>query len=187
MAWKYWKELLSRLLGRPAKEQRKEEDPLQRTADAKAETPVQPAPDQLSLPTEHAVNQLWRLRQRQSGWLPPPVLRLKGPEEEEAPVDPENLSRELGRLQSLVSASAGERWKQAHPPKRKEQTEPNPPPDLDAKAVVFVPKDGLSAWLLVYPPVGEGKEADRSTLTAALEASKVSFGVDEALLDRLPQ
>ena len=61
-----------------------------------------------------------------------------------------------------------------------------PPIELDAQPVIHISADKLSAWLIVFPPVGEGKELDREMLDKALEVSKVTFGVDEGLLGRLP-
>ena len=41
-----------------------------------------PDPLCLELSPEHAINELWRLRCDQAGWLPVPVLRLEGSAEE---------------------------------------------------------------------------------------------------------
>ncbi|MCI9441224.1 MAG: DUF342 domain-containing protein [Ruminococcus sp.] len=59
-------------------------------------------------------------------------------------------------------------------------------PDLDAQVVVFSAKSQMAAWLLVYPPVGQGKEVSRDMLVQALKENKVEFGVDTALFDKLP-
>lgn len=61
-----------------------------------------------------------------------------------------------------------------------------PLPDLDAQVVVFSTKSQMAAWLLVYPPVGQGREVSRDMLVQALEENEVEFGVDAALLDKLP-
>ena len=61
-----------------------------------------------------------------------------------------------------------------------------PPIVMDALPIIHISADKLSAWLMVFPPVGEGKELDREMLDKALEVSKVTFGVDEGLLGRLP-
>lgn len=59
-------------------------------------------------------------------------------------------------------------------------------PDLDAQVVVFSTKKQMAAWLLVYPPVGQGREVSRDMLVQALEQHEVGFGVDTAVLDHLP-
>lgn len=71
-----------------------------------------------------------------------------------------------------------------------EETQENIPekilPDLDAQVVIFTIKNQLAAWLLVYPPVGHGREVSREMLVQALEESEVDFGVDKDLLNQLP-
>lgn len=59
-------------------------------------------------------------------------------------------------------------------------------PRLDAQVVLFLTRDDMSAWFLVYPPAGGGKEVDRDMLANALNECGVKFGVDEVLLERLP-
>lgn len=46
--------------------------------------------------------------------------------------------------------------------------------------------DRLTAWVFAYPPVGAGKELDRGMLTKALGEKQVKYGIDDALLDALP-
>lgn len=60
------------------------------------------------------------------------------------------------------------------------------PIGLDAFPIVHITDDRLEAWLLVFPPVEEGNELDKEMLENALKKSKVSFGIDEDLLDQLP-
>lgn len=81
-----------------------------------------------------------------------------------------------------VNSTANQRLALAQP-----KQEPEEPPVLDAQAVVFVTASQLSAWLLVYPPVGGGQEADQELLSGALDEAGVCFGVDEDLVERLPQ
>lgn len=60
------------------------------------------------------------------------------------------------------------------------------PIEMDALPVVHISADKLSAWLMVFPPMGEGKELDREMLDKALADSGIAFGIDEGLLNRLP-
>lgn len=59
--------------------------------------------------------------------------------------------------------------------------------DLDALPLVFIAADHLAAWIMVLPPVGKGKELNMKILDHALESEGVTFGIDEDLLQRLPQ
>lgn len=135
----------------------------------------------LQLPPEHSVHQLAGLWRARAPGMPPPEFRLA------APVDLlplGDLSRELGRLKTVVTSTAGKRLDRALPKSRNDA--PPPAVDLDAQAVVFLPGNRLTAWLLVYPPVGNGREVTREMLSEALNEAKVLYGVDEELLDRLP-
>ncbi len=60
-------------------------------------------------------------------------------------------------------------------------------PRLDAQVVTFLTQDQMTVWVIVYPPAGGGKELERGMLEAALSENGVKFGVDETLLDSLPQ
>ena len=148
-----------------------------------AEAPVEEAPQLcLDLPEDHAIHALCALYREQTGLPANPELSLEGPEDPCLP----NRAAELPRLLTAVTSSAGRRLKQTRPPKSSGE-EPPALPDLDAQATVFLTKNNLTAWLLVYPPVGNGKPLDREILKQALEKQQVRFGVDEALLDTLPQ
>ncbi|MEY8491952.1 FapA family protein [Lachnospiraceae bacterium 29-91] len=69
-----------------------------------------------------------------------------------------------------------------------QQEIPTPPPiEMDAQPVIHISADKLSAWLIVFPPIGEGKDLDREMLDMALAETGISFGVDEELLRRLPE
>ena len=58
--------------------------------------------------------------------------------------------------------------------------------ELDAQPFVFISADKMKAWLMVFPPVGKGREIDRQALEQALKDNGVAFGVDEGLLNKLP-
>lgn len=139
-------------------------------------------PSLLQLPQEHALRRLWNLRADQSGWLPLPVLRLKNPcEEHRITYKDDALKKELLRLQVNVTASANKRAAKAFP---KQEAEP---PDLDAEVTVFVTADKMTAWMLIYPPTGNGRELGQDMISAVLEESKISYGLEKELLDTLPE
>lgn len=149
-----------------------------------------PAPAQqdlrhlLELPSTHSLYRLWTFCGEHSGWLPPPELYLEGPSD---PLLPEEEAKlELFRLQMTVNLSANERaGKLPSESPEKPRKEDEQDPDLDAEGMVHIAKNGLTAWLMLYPPVGKGREADRETLDEVLKKAQVSFGIDEAALERL--
>ncbi len=158
----------------------------------------------LELPPDHAIWQLWRIRKDQTEWLPVPILRMEASLSQQESLSKEDLKGELSYLEKFVTDTAQERLQQAQPEKetlepeqKPEQAlegepqegllEEEPPcPDLDADVEVFLSWDKLSAWLLVYPPVGKGRELDREMLNNALEKKKVTYGIIGELLDNLP-
>lgn len=166
--------------GRREREAQEEREP----AEKKQEKPPEPEPDPalLQLPQDHALNRLWNLRSEETGWLPFPVLcmRSRRGEQEMGPTG-ETLKKELLRLQVNVTASANKRAARAFP-KGEEKT-----PDLDAEATVFVTNDKMTAWLMIYPPVGRGCELNGDMLTRVLDDNKVSYGLEKELLEELPE
>lgn len=172
--------------GSAARTQR--EDP-ERTAPPPAPPPPQEAdPFRLNLPPDHAVNKLWRLWKEEAGWHSSPVFRFEGPKGETDILPDKQAKQELARLTLSLNSSANQRLNRVLPKeKRKEAGGETPPrPDLDAQAVVFVTNDRLTAWVFAFPPVGEGKELDRDMLNKALAEKQVKFGLDEGVLDALP-
>lgn len=176
-------------------------------------TPVDPLC--LQLPQEHALNQLWWLRSEEAGALSMPVLRLGKTGEHSSVVPEKMLRKEMDRLLQMITSTAKARLelvKKAVPePKEEalgEETENADGtntseeeaettegtevleeevsiPDLDAMAEVFLTEDEMSAWLFIYPPSGQGQEADSELLQNALNEKKVTYGVEDGLLERV--
>lgn len=173
---------------------KKEKDETQEAGEAEtreeaavqAEPPPAPAdPLVLELEPEHAVYQLWRMYQAEREYAAAPSFRLAGPGQQADALAEEQIPKEMSRLRMAVNMAANRRLKQAVP--RQTGDEIPPPPDLDAQTEIFVSSDKLWAWLFVLPPVGQGRELDRGMLEQALREKKVSFGLDTALLERIPQ
>ena len=175
----FYHSLLTRLFGGEPEENEK-------TA-AEQIPPPEPEPPppvrEISISQDHAIRKLWTARVQQKGWLPQPVLRLAERPDLPAVLSEDEAQRELLRLQMTVNSTANERLRKSQP----QNPANKPPPDLGAQVVVFTALNGLAAWLVVYPPVGEGAELDRAVLDQALKGAGVVFGVDEALLNELPQ
>lgn len=175
---------LSRLFGMKPEEQETSEE-----EDEHLDLPSEGAPPEksehhtLDLPREHSIFKLRSIYSEQSGWLPLPALTLEGPGE--PPLPEAEAQAELLRLKMLVNTSANKRFELLRTQHKEEGT--SSLPDLDAQVTVFLSKDGLSSWVLIYPPVGDGREVEWSDLDRALAEQEVRRGVDEALLDALPQ
>ncbi|MEZ3433165.1 MAG: FapA family protein [Lachnospiraceae bacterium] len=74
-------------------------------------------------------------------------------------------------------------WNQESP-KEQEAAKPEDTqePALDALPYVFISADKMEAWLLIFPPVGQGKEADKEMLEEALAGKGITFGIEEELI-----
>lgn len=153
----------------------------------------QPEPDQLILSREHPFIELFEKWKDQVGYVPLPRLRLDYGDD--SPDD--GLEKELARLRKAITAVAADRLSQIpeepepKPPseddeEEEEEVEETPPFKLDALPLVYVTADQLAAWLVVFPPIGEGRELDREMLDAILKESGVSYGLDMKLLNSLP-
>lgn len=141
----------------------------------------------LELPPEHPLNLLWSLWAQCPGPEPPrPKLCLE--EVLPRPGDPQTplltaagAHRELSRLERQAAGAAQGRLAQLKP------AEDGTPPDLDAEVQVYLTADCMTAWVLCCPPSGEGAGVSRDLLAAALERAGVRRGIEEGLLDGLPQ
>ena len=163
-------------------EKKAEEPPVPAASEAQAAAPVEEKdPALLELAPDHPLHRLWKLRRAEAGPLPPLQIRL----EDRGTLPPDTVGKELGRLRQALSAAASAREKEAMPASRPEEDEE--PLCLDAKPWTFISGDKLAAWVLLFPPVGQGAEANRDMLCGALADQSISYGIDEALLDRLPQ
>ena len=151
-------------------------------AAARVEDAVQPTI--LILPAEHAMYRLFEVWQAEAGFQPSPDLRLENPGVLPAGWEKKELERLKSGITRVASARAG-KLKPKNTPKPPEGEEPALP-TLDAEPWIFLSADQLAAWVMVFPPVNGGAALNREQLTQALKQADVTFGVDEALLDRLP-
>lgn len=172
---------LSRLWGAESEEPKEEDNSSTQTAPEKDSPPEEPLRHKLELQPEHSLNRLWEIHNEQVGGLPEPVLYLEGPSD--SPMPDDKAKRELFRLLMAVNVSSNGRLMDFE----EKSEELSKTPDLDAEVMVFIAEDELNAWMLVYPPTGAGQELSRELLYEALEEYKICYGVDNALLDRLPQ
>ena len=187
-----FKEKLTSFLFGPKKEDREEEPLLTEEEQLPQEDPGTPAaapedPSQLEIPADHPIRQLHDLRRRENGPLPAPRLHM----DEDGVLPPGRLEKEKNRLQSSLKSVCGTRLKAAkgrtrgkHSKKKAEEAPEEEPLILDARPWFYLSSDKLYAWMLVFPPVGQGEELTRDMIYQALAAQGISYGLNTALLDR---
>lgn len=154
----------------------------------------EPVINQLILPWDHPFILLYELWAEHVRDAPLPYLRL----ENTGKISDSAMEQELARLRKFITAEALSRWekipkKSEKPPKESEdpdgqedlQEESEAAVEMDAFPMVYVTTDRLAAWLMIFPPVGGGKELDLEMLKGALQKYGVAFGVDTELLERL--
>lgn len=169
-------------------------------------SPDTPQRAELKLPEEHPIMELWELHGKRTS---KPLLRIELPSALAATVadvtasvstdggsdgdvsataasvtaaasaTADAVKPELYRVGSYAASAAAKRLKLFRPPS-------GGTPDLDAQVIVALSSRRMAAWFFVFPPSGQGAELSRGMLENALVESDVTFGVDEALLDRLP-
>ncbi len=150
----------------------------------------------IELPAEHQIYRLYNQRRQEIGFLPAPRLCL----DEDGSLPLELIQRERNRFRTLLTGACSARLKaakgkhkksaKAAGKKEKKLEEPAEPPEeslpiLDALPYFLLSTDKLYAWLIVFPPVGEGKELSRDMLHQALLEQGIRYGVDTRLVDRL--
>ena len=169
------KTLLQRLRERSAPRKKTEAGrPEERPSD-------RPAGAGLPLPEDHPLMGLWR----RFPDLPAPAFSFETPAAFNVGPDrlplipPDTVKDEQLRLGQLLESSAEYRLAEM-------ETENGGSRDLDAKAHIYMTARHVSAWVFVYPPSGNGKHLELGQLKDLLAEAKVSYGIDEALLQSLP-
>ncbi|MEY8387657.1 FapA family protein [Oscillospiraceae bacterium 38-13] len=189
-----FKDKLTSFLFRNKAEETSEEEALQTEREHIEETPQGPEirppedPSALELPADHPIRQLYDLRRSESGYLPPPRLYM----DEEGILPPETVAKEKNRLQSALKSVCGSRMKMAkgrtrgkHNKKKNEAEAEEEPLVMDARPWIFLSSDKLYAWMLAFPPIGQGEELSRKMVQLALAEHNVTFGIDKKLVDRV--
>lgn len=173
---------------KPKKTAEGEEELPQTWAEETAEPPVTGILDQslLELPAEHPINRLYDQRRKEHGYLPSPRICL----DEDGVLPEEMVLKERNRLQTILKGACLARMKEARGKdqvKKKKEEAQEGPPVLEAKPFFFLSADKLFAWMIVFPPVGEGAELTRELIYQAMITQGISYGVDTKLVDRLPR
>ena len=188
------KDKISSLLFRPKREEEQAEEavlpnqehPLQETPDAPEAANGDPS--QLELPADHPIRQLHDLRQNENGPLPSPRLLM----DEEGVLPPDVMEKEKNRLQASLKNVCGTRWKAVksstrgkHGKKKAEEEPEEEPLMMDARPWFHISSDKLYAWMMLFPPTGNGQELSRDMIYEALLDQGILFGVNGRLADRL--
>ena len=183
--------IASFFLGAKAKDEHTEEEPATQWEKLKEESAETPSfavedPALIKLPGEHPLFQLYGLRRKEAGVLPAPRLCL----DEDGVLPEELIGREKNRLQAALKNICNSRLKAANgtgaPSRLKKDGEAEPEPEgLDALPWFFLSSDKLCAWVMVFPPTGDGQELTRDMVYQGLLDQKILFGVNERLADRL--
>lgn len=192
-----WKNAISRLFGFTSDDDGGQEEPIvEEQREEVAETVSASAPEVdpacLNLDSQHAIYRLWRLREEQTGHLAVPVLRLEGFPGRREILSESELEHELAQLRMFVTSTADARLKKAEPREVKKGEGPEEEvemvfPDLDASASIFTTKDETFAWILVYPPIGQGKEIDVDILRQTVVRRGITYGVEKSVLESIPE
>lgn len=140
-----------------------------------AQPDPQPGPHVIKVPKDHPLMRLYDLRREEKGSLPTPHICM-----DENQVLPGDLAKkEAARLRQTLTGASLSRLNKARP--RKD----NPPPDLDAEPWFYLSSDKLAAWMLIFPPAGQGQEISQEAIRRALKSKGIVYGVDEVLVNRL--
>ncbi len=191
------KNKLTELLFGSKPEAAKEEESLQEqghTPETVSEPPSGGIADPavLDLPEEHPVYQLYNLRRKEKGYLSLPRICL----DEDGVLPEEVVQQERNRLRTALLSMSAARLKEVRGKKKKggkaekkkeEEPAENQPLVFDALPRFFLSADKLYAWVIVFPPVGEGAELSREILYQAMLEQGISYGVDSQLANRLPR
>ena len=174
---------LSRLFEKKAPVKAKTPDEKEAPAEKKAVSAKPQPSNELQLPADHALYKLWNLRGQRRFRPGQPVLRL----EERSFANEDDARKELQKLRKTLETASQRRLKQIQPQKIEDLTEDPALPDLDAMPVVHVSGDGLDAWVLILPPVGNGQDLNRAMLDRAFKERGVTFGLKWRLMENLPK
>ena len=174
---------LSRLFEKKAPVKAKTPDEKEAPAEKKAVSAKPQPSNELQLPADHALYKLWNLRGQRRFRPGQPVLRL----EERSFANEDEARKELQKLRKTLETASQRRLKQIQPQKIEDLTEDPVLPDLDAMPVVHVSGDGLDAWVLILPPVGNGQDLNRAMLDRAFKERGVTFGLKWRLMENLPK
>ena len=122
---------------------------------------------------------LWVEEEKQNG---PLNLCLLPSQEQNSLISPEDFAQETAALESSLTHFADQRLKDL----LSILASGNSSPCMDEFVFVHTALNGMAAWLLLFPPIGQGKKLTLLQLIQALSRHKVSHGIDLPLLRQIP-
>ena len=153
-------------------------------SEAAASAPEDPA--LIKLPGEHPLIQLYSQRRREAGAMPAPRLCM----DEDGTLPEDMIRREKSRLQSALKTACNFRMKSMKNNGNRSKKDGDAgaaegPQGADALPWFHISANKLYAWVMVFPPMGEGQELTRAMLYQALQGQGIAYGINERLADRL--
>lgn len=91
------------------------------------------------------------------------------------------FAREREDLQVALAQCAGRRLAQLLP-----QSEEEAPRDLDEEVFLYLSRDETAAWLVLFPPSGQGHAISAAQLQQLLAEKGIVYGTDKMLVRLLP-
>lgn len=154
-----------------------EEVAVQESAEA-VEVPEMKPDLSLLPPLEGALLRLWQLWRPEE---PVPHLTLKGEEtDRELLLDDVGLKQEHTRLAALLEQGAKARLRILEQAEKEEKD----PPAVPADCCIHVSRNGMMAWLFLFPPLNGGEEIRIDTVGQAMQESGVTSGIDSITITR---
>lgn len=146
---------------------------------------TQPEPEErvlggIYIPPNTRLMELWREWQvGQKTSKRAPELRLAD-ENFTPPLDMEELSSEVKRCTVRLLTAANEHYRTSHMKDGKKL-------HSDAKPILYLTKNRMAAWIMVFPPVGGGKPVEMQKLLELLDAYMVNSGIDSVALEHIAE
>lgn len=142
--------------------------------------PLEPNPTHILLPDDHALHELWHLYAHQAAEPCHIQLEMLPSGYAELPLSQDELASEASAFRLMLDRTAQKRMWMVSMAAGADTV-----PDLDAQINVHLSQDQMAAWIIIYPPIGQGQDLSKELLTQTLKQLKVIFGLDAELLESL--
>ncbi|MDR3765723.1 MAG: FapA family protein [Butyricicoccus sp.] len=170
------KKIFSRFFGQNTEQPM--EQPVE-TTEKVPETPL-PSPFDVDFPPDHALcklRALWSGQEETSGMR----VNLLPDERKAFPISIDKITFETALFKMALTRITEQRLRQGQA-----NAGSILPSNLDALPFVYLSCDHMVAWLMLLPPIGQGREVTAEQIEQALEHYSVSYGINKTLLHQLP-
>ena len=103
------------------------------------------------------------------------ALVMESPDEKPVPMTDEEMEKEKQKIAAKLLMESKKRFKLIHPEKAEN---PDIPADVDADVLVTISRDGMGAWVFLFPPSGNGNHITHEQLQDSILAETLSYGID---------